>query len=194
MLMLHTLADSLGTADNLWNGFKDITQWTLYWKSHAFYRQDPEAARAEEEYRDEIEAETRKLIAGRLADEEIEAHFDNLPPRYFRTVPADEIVEDIELVHDFFKQQVLHEDRMLDPAVIWKRDPNRGCSNVGICTWDRPGLFSRVTGVLAECGFNILSAQIFTRDDSIVIDRFFLTDGRTGGLPEADNGSSSLCD
>ena len=48
MLMLHTLADSLGTADNLWNGFKDITQWTLYWKSHAFYRQDPEAARAEE--------------------------------------------------------------------------------------------------------------------------------------------------
>lgn len=185
MLMLHTLADSLGTADNLWNGFKDITQWTLYWKSHAFYRQDPEAARAEEEYRDEIEAETRKLTAGRLADEEIEAHFENLPPRYFRTVPADEIVEDIELVHDFFKQQVLHEDRMLDPAVIWKRDPNRGCSNVGICTWDRPGLFSRVTGVLAECGFNILSAQIFTRDDSIVIDRFFLTDGRTGGLPEA---------
>ena len=122
MLMLHTLADSLGTADNLWNGFKDITQWTLYWKSYAFYRQDPEAARAEEEYRDEIEAETRKLTAGRLPDEEIEAHFYNLPPRYFRTVPADEIGEDIELVHDFFKQQVLYEDRMLDPAVIWKRD------------------------------------------------------------------------
>ena len=90
------------------------------------FRQDPEAARAEEEYRDEIEAETHKLIAGRLPDEETEAHFDNLPPRYFRTVPADEIVEDIELVHDFFKQQVLHENRMLDPAVIWKRDPDRG--------------------------------------------------------------------
>ena len=186
MLMLHTLADSMGTADNLWNGFKDITQWTLYWKSHAFYREDPEAARAEEEYRDEIEAETLKLTEGRLPDEEVEAHFDNLPARYFRTVPADEIVEDIELVHGFFKQQVLFDDRMLEPAVAWKRDPDRGCSNVGICTWDRPGLFSRVTGVLAECGFNILSAQIFTRDDSIVIDRFFLTDGRTGGLPDTE--------
>ena len=185
LLMLHTLADSLGTADNLWNGFKETTQWDLYWKSHLFFRRDPGAVRVEEQQRDEIEAETIKVLGKKVPSEEIEAHFDNLPSRYFRALPANEIAGDIELVHEFFEQQILYNDRMLRPSVVWERDLNRGCSSVGICTWDRQGLFSRVTGVFAECGFNILSGQIFTREDSIVIDHFFLTDARTGGLPDS---------
>ena len=185
LLMLHTLADSLGTADNLWNGFKETTQWTLYWKSHAFFRRDSEAVRAEERQRDEIESEAIKVLGGKVPPEEVEAHFNNLPARYFRALPADEIAGDIELVHEFFEQQILYDDRMLKPAIVWEKDLNRGCSSVGVCTWDRPGLFSRVTGVFAECGFNILSAQIFTREDSIIIDRFLLTDARTGGLPDS---------
>ena len=186
LLMLHTLADSLGTADNLWNGFKETTQWALYWKSHAFFRKDPEGVRGEEQQRDELESEVLKLLGNKVPAEEVEAHFDNLPARYFRTVPADEIAVDIELVHEFFRLQVLSDERMLEPAVAWERDLNRGCSNVELCTWDRSGLFSRVTAVLAECGFNILGAQIFTREDSIVLDRFFFTDARTGGLPSAE--------
>ena len=56
----------------------------------------------------------------------------------------------------------------------------------GIGALDLPGLFARVAGVMAVCGLNILSAQIFTREDSVVLDRFFLTDARTGGLPSAE--------
>ena len=186
LLMLHTLADSLGTADTLWNDFKDTAQWTLYLKTHSLFRQDTNVARAEEVQRDEIEAEVAKALNGKVPKEEIDAHFSSLPSRYFRTLPADEIAEDVELVHQFIELQVLHEHRMLEPAVAWQRDHDRGCSMAGICTWDRPGLFARVAGVMAVCGLNILSAQIFTRDDSIVLDRFFLTDARTGGLPSAE--------
>ena len=185
LLMLHTLADSLGTADNLWNGFKETTQWTLYWKSHSFFREDPEGSKAENQHRDELESEILKLLDGQVSSEEVEAHFENLPIRYFRAIPADEIAADIKLVHEFLRLQILFNDRMLEPSVDWERDLNRGCSSFELCTWDRPGLFSRVTGVFAECGFNILSAQIFTREDSIVIDRFFLTDARTGQVPDS---------
>ena len=186
LLMLHTLADSLGTAENLWNDFKDTAQWALYLRTHSLFRQDTNVARAEEIQRAEIEEEVVKALNGKVPKEEIGAHFSNLPSRYFRTLPADEIAEDVELVHQFMKLQVLHEHRMLEPAVAWQRDHDRGCSMTGICTWDRPGLFARVAGVMAVCGLNILSAQIFTRDDSIVLDRFFLTDARTGGLPSSD--------
>ena len=186
LLMLHTLADSLGTAETLWNDFKDTAQWALYLRTHSLFRQDTNVARAEEIQRAEIEEEVAKALNGKVPKEEIGAHFSNLPSRYFRTLPVDEIAEDVELVHQFMKLQVLHEHRMLEPAVAWQRDHDRGCSMTGICTWDRPGLFARVAGVMAVCGLNILSAQIFTRDDSIVLDRFFLTDARTGGLPSSD--------
>ena len=183
LLMLHTLADSLGTADNLWNGFKDTAQWTLFWNTRAHFQRDPDAAQAEEEQREEIEAEVSKLLKGSIPAEEVDAHFEQLPARYFRALPADEIAEDIELVHQFLELQVLHGDRMLEPALAWRRDLDRGYAEAGICTWDRPGLFARVSGVLAACGLNILSAQIFTRGDSMGIDRFCLTDARTGKLP-----------
>jgi [protein-PII] uridylyltransferase len=41
-----------------------------------------------------------------------------------------------------------------------------------ICCHDRPGLFSRLTGVLSLNGINILGAQIFTRPDKIALDIF----------------------
>src|SRR6185369_10993697 len=35
MLTLHTFADSQGTSDQLWNGFKDTLLWTLHGKATA---------------------------------------------------------------------------------------------------------------------------------------------------------------
>ncbi|MBT5321207.1 MAG: [protein-PII] uridylyltransferase [Verrucomicrobiales bacterium] len=186
LLMLHTLADSLGTSDDLWNGFKDTSQWSLFWKTRALFREGPVAVRAEEEERAEIEAEVTKLLGAQVPAEEITAHFEQLPMRYFRALPADEIAEDIGLVHKFIRLQITFDDRMLEPAVEWQRDRDRGYAVASICTWDRPGLFSRITGVLAQCGLNILSAQIFTRGDSMVLDHFHLTDARTGQLPTGE--------
>jgi [protein-PII] uridylyltransferase len=83
------------------------------------------------------------------------------------------------------QQEVGDDGEALAPATRWQHHRDRGYSDVRVCTWDRAGLFSKITGTLSAAGLNILGAQIFTRNDAIVLDVFSVTDGRTGSLAES---------
>jgi [protein-PII] uridylyltransferase len=89
---------------------------------------------------------------------------------------------DLELTHRFMHRQILEDDRLLSPAIAWQDEPDRGYNLVKICTWDRAGLFSKIAGSFSAVGLNILSAQIFTRSDGVVLDKFFVNDVKTGNL------------
>jgi [protein-PII] uridylyltransferase len=80
------------------------------------------------------------------------------------------------------RRLILENDRVLSPIIAWRDEADRGYNAVEICTWDRAGLFSKIAGSLSACGLNIMGAQIFTRTDSIVLDTFYVNDGRTGNL------------
>jgi [protein-PII] uridylyltransferase len=182
LLALHTFVDALATSDKLWNGFKDSLLWTLYHKSMHVLTGATEFVRAEEKQRELLMQEVRKNLPPNLTEEELIAHFANLPGRYFQIHSAREILDDLILTHRFMHLQILEEESALEPVVTWSSEPDRGCNAVKICTWDRAGLFSKIAGSFSGAGLNILSAQISTRKDGIVLDTFFVHDGRTGNL------------
>ena len=95
---------------------------------------------------------------------------------------AAQVVNDLALAHRFMHLQLAEEDKALEPVIHWHNEPDRGYTAVTICTWDRAGLFSKIAGSFTASGINILSAQIFTRNDGIVLDTFFVTDARTGTM------------
>ena len=182
-LTLHTLADSLGTSDKLWNGFKDMLLWTLHRKTFAELTGATVFLRAEEKQRELLLDEVIRLLPRELQLGEAQAHFGTLPPRYFLIHGAADIVADLLLTNRFM-QHLLNDDPevSLAPVIQWADEPDRGCSRVKICTWDRAGLFSKLAGSFTAAGLNILSAQIFTRTDRVALDAFDVTSSHTGLL------------
>jgi [protein-PII] uridylyltransferase len=182
LLTLHTFVDAQATSDQLWNGFKDTLLWSLHLKAKPLLTGSSEFVRAEEKQRELLMEEVQRLMPGQLSEEELHAHFGTLPPRYFQIHTAREILDDLVLTHDFMRLQISEEESALSPVVNWHNEPDRGYNAVKVCTWDRAGLFSKIAGSLSASGLNILSAHIFTRADGIVLDTFYVTDARTGGL------------
>ncbi|HYV31605.1 MAG TPA: HD domain-containing protein, partial [Candidatus Binatia bacterium] len=182
MLTLHTFADSTGTSDKLWNGFKDTLLWTLYHKALQVLLGSTDFRRAEEAQRELLAEEVTQLLPRTFHPDEVEAHFSSLPSRYFQIHQAKEIFTDLSLAHRFMRQQIVEEERALEPVVSWHNAPDRGYTTAKVCTWDRAGLFSIITGSFSAAGINILSAQIFSRGDGIVLDTFCVTDAAAGGV------------
>ena len=184
MLTLHTFADSMATSDQLWNGFKDTGLWRLYRKTLDLLSGATEFRVAEERQRELLAEEVQRLAPPTFDPAEVQAHFQNFPPRYCQVNDAREILRDVTQVHRFIHLQLAAGDEnALAPIVAWHNEPDRGYSTVTLCTWDRERLFSNITGCLTAAGFNILSAEILTRADGVIIDTFFVTDASTGLLP-----------
>ena len=182
LLTLLTFADSQGTSDKLWNGFKDSLLWQLHDRAMALLTGGTEFVRASRIQRESLLQQVRELAPKSISNEELNAHFTALPQRYFEIHTAEDIGNDLELTHRFMRRQVLEDDRVLSPATAWLDEPDRGYNLVKICTWDRAGLFSKIAGSFSAVGLNILSAQIFTRSDGVVLDKFFVNDAKTGNL------------
>jgi [protein-PII] uridylyltransferase len=187
LLTLHTFVDSQATSDKLWNGFKDSLLWSLHVKAMRLMSGGTEFVRAEEKQRELLMEEVQRLMPAHLSLEELQAHFATLPPRYFQIHSAQEVLDDLILAHRFIRLQVFEEGDPLTPVVNWHNDPDRACNTVKVCTWDRAGLFRKIAGSLSAAGLNILSAQIFTRSDGIVLDSFFVNDAQTGNLAGAES-------
>lgn len=170
-LMLLTLADGQGTGDVNWSDWKEGLVWALY-RNTTMYLADGEAFyRQRTIEREELRSLVRKKLATDYR-EEIDAHFEHMPDRYFQAYGVPEIAEHIRMFRTFLEAR--HHDALgpLAPAVKWIAQPNRGHSEFLFCGWDRKALLARIAGSLSVAQLNILSADAFTRTDNLVLDIF----------------------
>lgn len=185
LITLLTFVDAQATSDQLWNGFKDSLLWELHFRAARLMSGGAEFLLAEEKRRELLREQCERERPRELPAEELRAHFEALPLRYFQIHTAAEVLEDARLVHQFLRLQSSDTDNPLAPVMLRRDEPDRGCTVLKFCTWDRAGLFSRIAGSLSAVGLNILSARIYTRADNLVLDTFLVIDARSGSLASA---------
>jgi [protein-PII] uridylyltransferase len=195
LLTLHTFADSQGTSDQLWNGFKDTLLRILHHKAFEVLIGGTEFILAEARRREQLAAEVRRQLPVTIGEEEINAHFANLPALYFQRHSARDICTDLALIHRFLHLQSSESDNVLEPVMHWHNEPDRGYTVAKVCTWDRAGLFSKIAGTFTAAGLTILSAGIISRRDGIVLDTFCVmdaTEGKPAGREQRERCESLL--
>jgi [protein-PII] uridylyltransferase len=175
LLMLLTFADTQGTGSgHTYSDWKDLLLWQLFRRTSSALSGITEFVAVAEQSRQDTQQRLLKNLDRQFDPAEIVAHFENLPMSYFETMSEDLIREHIRMVHAFLKYQITHDDASLQPIVHWRQFPEQGHSEVTVVTWDRDHLFARVTGAFAASSLTILKADIFTRNDDIAVETFFV--------------------
>jgi [protein-PII] uridylyltransferase len=95
-----------------------------------------------------------------------------MPDRYFQAHRLNEIIGHIRLFRSFLEARSKDSASALSAAIKWHAKPDQGHSECWICTWDRTGLIARIAGSFATASINILSADAYTRFDSLMLGIF----------------------
>ncbi len=163
-LYLLTYADMRAVAPKVYNNWRDMLLSDLYMRALKVLEQgDREAVDPARRLATVKSAVRETLVAAGAPEADVIAFLDEMPDRYFFTVPEADIPLHFELMRAL-------EDRPLVCRI--RHFPELEYSEFTVVTRDRPGLFSMIAGALTANNLNILSARITTRTNGIAMDVF----------------------
>jgi [protein-PII] uridylyltransferase len=174
-LMLLTLADGQGTGGQNWSDWKETLVWHLYHATSSYLHDEREFFAERRIAREDFQQAVAKKMAKDSA-EEIEVHFNSMPDRYFQSHNINEIVGHLRLFRSFVELRSRNPKLALSAAVKWHSKPDQGHSEFWICTWDRAALMAKIAGSFATASINILSADVYTRVDNLMLGIFRVCD------------------
>lgn len=186
-LYVFTYCDARATAQGLWNSYKQSLHEQLFNATLEYLRQDTETpARRLTERKEMIYQKLQSARLGDVPPEQVEAHFNLLPERYFIHNSTQDVELHLRMIHELLGSISQAESvGALVPVIDWKDDTDQGISVINIVTWDRAGLFAKIAGAFTIAGVNILSAKAISRADHVMIDTFYVTDPDGGSVRNA---------
>ncbi|HTR80389.1 MAG TPA: [protein-PII] uridylyltransferase [Bacteroidota bacterium] len=163
LLFLVTYCDLSAVNKNVWTSWKEMLLQELYVRTRRILERKLPFKEAVSFQREQYQEAARALVQSmseHIPREEVEHHISSIHNEaYIQIFTENEIAEHLAHIRklDTLSSIVSHEDSH---------------SAVTVITQDAPFLLSNLCGVLSANDANIFDAQIFTRDDGIVIDRF----------------------
>jgi [protein-PII] uridylyltransferase len=170
-LLLFTFADSNGTAPDAWSGWKE----SLMLQLHSATRNFLHGGKAL--YAKKLDADRLALRAEVLGimrvdyHPDIDRHFERMPASAFHFRQAPNIVTQVRTVRHFLQREADTGDPFAS-CIKWIDHPDKGLTELVLATRDKPLLLEKICCALASEQINILSADLFTRTDGIVVNIF----------------------
>jgi len=102
---------------------------------------------------------------------DVKRHFERMPASSFHFRQAHHIVTQVRTVRHFLQREADTKDPFAS-CIKWIDHADQGYTELVLATRDRPLLLEKICCALASEQINILSADLFTRSDGIVVNIF----------------------
>jgi [protein-PII] uridylyltransferase len=163
MLYLLTVADSISTGPFAWSDWNATLLKDLFLKILGILEKGELATHEAMERVDKKKEILLNTATTKKERQELDSGFSALSPRYLLYATADQIREDIARYKSLGNRDFIWN-------ITRTADPNR--RTVKIYAQDRPGLFSKISGIFTLNNIHIFDAQIFTWRNKIAVDIF----------------------
>lgn len=161
MLYLLTYADIKAVGPDVWTDWKALLVQELYEKAFKVLERGDFLLEARSERVKNVKRRVLELLEGDFPAATIKEELKALSTRHILSNPPTTITEHVRVLLSLNSHPLL---------LKVSHQPDLGYSNFTICTYDIPGLFSMITGVMAANGINILGAQIHTSTNGKALD------------------------
>lgn len=156
LLLLMSYAELNAVAPGTWTSWKKVLLTGVYQHTREYLERPESLKEKPHTTRQEVYAQ----LADQLPEKVIDRHLETMPDDYLHAAKSHEIVEHIRLVEQ-------KGDR--DFAIQFVDHPSEEFFDLILCGQSNIGLFKDLVGTLTARALNILSAQIFSRQDGLVI-------------------------
>ncbi|MBI5038272.1 MAG: [protein-PII] uridylyltransferase [Nitrospirae bacterium] len=174
-LFVLTYADIRAVGPDTWNEWKENLLTDLYYKTMEELS-GTRAIYSEEDIISRIKKDIGEKLCLIYSPEWLDEQLHSMEPRYLLITPPEKIMNHLHMVNK------LKEDK--EEQVLVDVSTDKGVVEFTVYTYDNiiPGLFSKIAGVLAAAGYNILGAQVCTTQKGIVVDTFQAQDPYPEGV------------
>ncbi len=170
-LYLFTYVDSKGTNDEAWTDWKASLMAQLHRRTSGFFADRIGFCDTFVRPLAELKHETYSRLSVSY-HREIDALFSTTPERYFHHRNVTSIVRHVRLFRRFLLRLRKPSNESLVPVLRWEARPNEGYSLLEVAGWNRRYLLAKIAGALASENLNILSADLYSRSDDLVLNIF----------------------
>jgi [protein-PII] uridylyltransferase len=160
MLCLLTYADMKAVNSEVVTPWKEDLLWQLYVETYNLLT----LGLADDQYTQQpaLEsdiAEIAKLLPRNISAQHVREFLDGFPRQYLKNTPKKQIADHFLLSR-----------KLADRPMVMHLGMNGSVYDLLVMTEDRPGLFSKITGLLSYFGMNIVRAQAFSNRHGTIFD------------------------
>ena len=177
LLLILTVCDIKSVGPEVWNDWKGALLHELYLKIMENLREKLPLKNEKKEKLKYKEKFFNLMKNNNWNNDNIRKYSLNFNQRYWETFKLDTIVR-----HALIFKEMLSNNKKYNIKIFNKKTVE--ANELIVIAPDHHGLFSKIAGIVSSCGFDIVTAKIFTRNDGYAIDSFFIQDKKSKPILE----------